>query len=217
MFGILIRFGANSRRGLSCSLNFRARTNATTSTVTTIQQALSTALGYRPDAMAMIRELLTGTFQGFDATIEKARSMNAAPAYLILCSPDKTAILEKDFSSATVTTSDTFLACANHDRELEDWTEQEYTEWAKPFHDPLLSSSIDRKQCAIDSSHHVKNVQELKTLLQTWPVLNSLTTFGVIMSPERGTIDWEAWYKERPEPPSGMEQWGGEFTPAAAS
>jgi hypothetical protein len=182
--------------------------------LTTIQQAFSTALGYRADATAMIREILTGEFQNFDSTIEKIRSMNAAPAYLILCSPDKTAILEKDLTSAKVTTNDRFLACANHDNDLESWTEQEYAEWAETFHDPLLTSSLQRKQCAIDSSHHVKNVQDLKTLIQTWPVLNTLTTFGVIMSPERGTIDWDAWYKERPEPPRGMENWGGKFTPA---
>jgi hypothetical protein len=36
----------------------------------------------------------------------------------------------------------------------------------------------------------------------------------VIMSPDRGTIDWGAWYKHRPIPPAGMEKWGGEYSPA---
>jgi hypothetical protein len=72
-----------------------------------------------------------------------------------------------------------------------------------------------KKPQLIYISHHVKTFEDIKNMTQTWPVLNTLTTFGVIMSPERGTIDWGAWYKERPIPPRGMKQWGGEFTPAA--
>jgi hypothetical protein len=178
-----------------------------------LQQAFGTAFGTRPDACAIIRDILLQPSLDFNTVVEKLETMNTAPAYCILCSPDKTAILEKDYTSAKVLMDDNFLACANHDKRVEDWTQEEFHEWAAAAKDPLLMSTLDRKQCAIESSHHVTNVRDLKTLTQTWPVLNSLTTFGVIMSPERGTIDWGAWYKEAPIPPPGMEYWGGEFTP----
>ena len=162
----------------------------------------------------MIREILTSDICDLDATIEKIRHAEAAPSYLVLCSPDKVALLEKDYLSAKVKVDDHFIPCTNHDDDLDDWTEQEYEEWGKSTHDVLLLSSRIRKETALDLSHHVKTFEDIKSMTQTWPVLNTLTTFGVIMSPERGTIDWGAWYKERPIPPRGMEQWGGEFTPA---
>jgi hypothetical protein len=153
----------------------------------------------------------------FQTVAEKPQTMNTAPAFFILCSPDKTAILEKDYTSANVLMDDKFLACANHDKRVEDWTQEEFHEWAVSTKDPLLMSTLDRKQCAVESSHLVKSIGDLKIWTQTWPVLNTLTTFGVIMSPERGTIDWEAWYKEAPIPPPGMENWGGDFTPTPYS
>jgi beta subunit of N-acylethanolamine-hydrolyzing acid amidase len=209
-----LNFG-NDRQGLSCSINFRARTNESTSTMTRIHQTFGTAFGHRSDITCIVREMLTSGSTNIDSIIAKLRVTESAPAYLILCSPEKVAILEKDYESARVATSNRFLACANHDNELEEWTEQEFEEWAEEFKDPLISSSRERRQCAIDGSHHVKNVQDLKNLLQTWPIVNTLTTFGVIMSPDRGTIDWGAWYKERPMPARGMEKWGGEFTPTS--
>jgi hypothetical protein len=201
---------------LSVSLNFRAHTNQTTSLYTTLQQALGTALGHRPDACAVLRETLESSpTQDFHSLVEQLGNSKSAPAFFILCSPEKVAILQKDYTSAKITTNDRFLACANHDERVEGRTQEEFHSWAAAAKDPLLMSTLALKQCEIDSAHHVKNVQDLKALMQTWPVLNSLTTFGVIMSPERGTIDWGAWYKETPTPPAGMENWGGEFTPAS--
>jgi len=197
------------------SLNFRAHTNQSTSFLTTLQQALGTALGHRPDASAILRETLeSDSTQSFEALLENLGKRNCAPAFFVLCSPEKAVLMEKDYTSAKLTSNDKFLPCANHDARVEDWTQEEFNTWATALKDPLLTSTIARKQCAIDSAHHVKNVQDLKRLTQTWPVLNSLTTFGVIMSPERGTIDWGAWYKEPPTTPAGMENWGGDFTPA---
>jgi len=203
------------RRGLSCSLNFRSRTNESTSTYTRISQALGTAFGSRFDASSMLRQIMMSSdLPTLEATISKVKTLPSAPAFFVFCSPTKVAYVEKDYESAKVTESTTFLPCANHDDDQDEWTEQEFEQWAKPIHDPLTSSSRARKQCAIDMSHHVKSWEDIKTLTQTWPVLNTLTTFGVIMSPERGTIDWGAWYKEHPIPPAGMENWGGEFAPA---
>ena len=199
---------------MSASLNFRARTNESTSTYTRLQQAFGTAFGKRPDATSILRDILTSEYHNLDSTIAKLQHTESAPAYFILCSPSKVAIIEKDYTSAKVTTSDKFLDCANHDNDMDEWTEQEFEEWSEPTKDPLLISSRARKLVAYDASHHIKSVEDVKTMTQTWPVLNSLTTFGVIMSPERGTIDWGAWYKHRPIPPAGMEKWGGEYSPA---
>jgi hypothetical protein len=161
----------------------------------------------------MLREILTSPIpKTLDSTIEQLEHHDAAPAYLILCSPDTTAILEKDYTSAKVATSTEFLACTNHDNELEDWADREFEKWAELTKDTLLSSTIERKHTAEDASQHVNNIEDLKKLTQTWPVLNSLTTFGVIMSPARGTIDWTAWYKEPPIPPKRMENWREQFT-----
>jgi hypothetical protein len=122
------------------------------------------------------------------------------PAYFILCSPSKVAIVRKDYTSAKVTTSDKFLDSANHYNDIDEWTEQEFEEWSEPTKDPLVISSRARKLAVYDASYHIKSVEDVKTMTQTWPVLNSLTTFGVIMSHERGTIDWGAWYQHRPIP-----------------
>jgi hypothetical protein len=141
--------------------------------------------------------------------------MESAPCYLILCSPTEVAVVEKDYESAHIHKSSSFLPCANHDADFDEWTPQEFADWANAKSDPLLVSSRDRKECVIDAGRHVKTVEDIKQLTQTWPTLNTLTKFGVIMSPERGVIEWGAWYKERPVPPAGMEDWGGAFTPIA--
>ena len=52
---------------------------------------------------------------------------------------------------------DKFLACANHDKRVEDWTQEEFHEWAASAKDPLLMSTLARKQCAVESSHDVKS------------------------------------------------------------
>ena len=203
-----------SRRGLSASLNFRARTDVNTSMYTRLHQHVSTALGKRPCFTNIVRSLLLApTSSNLEATLAKLRTMESAPGYLILCSPTEAAIVEKDYETAHIRTSTSFLPCANHDAALDEWTPEKFADWANATADPLLVCSRDRKECVIDAARHVKTVEDIKKLTQTWPALNTLTTFGVIMSPERGVIDWGAWYKERPVPPSGMEEWGGAFTP----
>ena len=169
--------------------------------------------GHRPDTTCLLREIMCTPSQTFDSAISILRNAQTGPSYITICSADRVAIVQRDYASAKVTVNDQSLSVANHDDECEDWTEQEYMDWVVPQRDPLLMSSKDRKRCAIDQAHHVKTIQDIVQLTQTWPVINDLTTFGVIMSPERGTIDWEAWYKERPVPPKGEEAWGGEFTP----
>jgi len=180
---------------------------------TILHQVLGMTFGYRPDTTCLLRDIMSAPSQSFDSALSILRQAQSGPSYLVICSPDKVALVERDYASAKITTSDRFLPCANHDDEIDEWTEQEFQDWASPLRDPLITSSRDRKQCAVDGAHHVKTIQDIIRLTQTWPVLNTLTTFGVIMSPERGTIDWGAWYKERPVPPQGEESWGGEFTP----
>jgi hypothetical protein len=171
------------------------------------------AFGHRLDTTCLLREVMSAPSQTFDSALSILQHAQTGPGYIVLCSPDKVALVQRDYTSAQVTTSDKFIPIANHDNDMDDWTEQEYSDWAYATRDPLLVSSRDRKQCAIDGSHHVKTIQDIAQMTQTWPVLNTLTTIGVIMSPERGTIDWEAWYKDRPVPPCGEESWAGEFTP----
>src|SRR5579862_1458313 len=74
------------------------------------------------------RDMLLQPTLDFQTVVEKLQTMNTAPAFFILCSLDKTAILEKDYTSANVLMDDKFLACANHDKRVEDWTQEEFHE-----------------------------------------------------------------------------------------
>ena len=130
------------------SLNFRAHTNQSTSFLTTLQQALGTALGHRPDASAILRETLeSDSTQSFEALLENLGKRNCAPAFFVLCSPEKAVLMEKDYTSTKLTSNDKFLPCANHDARVEDWTQEEFNTWATALKDPLLTSTIARKQC----------------------------------------------------------------------
>jgi hypothetical protein len=87
-YALLADGKAKSRPGLSASINFRARTNESTSIYTRVQQAWEAALGHRLDATCTVREILTSDFYNLDATIEKIGHTEAAPSYLLLCSPE---------------------------------------------------------------------------------------------------------------------------------
>lgn len=111
------------RQQLSLSLNFRAIHNANTKTehFRFYFHHLLVLLGFRQSISSLLRSYLFSENQddigakSLAAIAEEIPPRHTTAAYLTFCDSNSTIILEKDFSSAQIRSSSTFIAATNHD------------------------------------------------------------------------------------------------------
>ncbi|RMZ89823.1 hypothetical protein DV736_g2957, partial [Chaetothyriales sp. CBS 134916] len=110
------------RSGLSLSLNFRPVHNATTR----MQQFrfymhhLLVLLGYRQSISSILRSYLLPessvvSAELLDRILQELPARHTTAAYLIYCDGNTAVTMEKDFNTAVVTQSSSFIATTNHD------------------------------------------------------------------------------------------------------
>lgn len=112
------------KRGLSLSLNFRAVHNA----ITKAEQFrfylhhLLVLFGRRPSIASLLRQHLTGNDRNMQSerfclerVVTDISRQHTTAAYLIFSDGQQTITMEKDYSTAMVDQSDTFIVRTNHD------------------------------------------------------------------------------------------------------
>ncbi|EHY55195.1 hypothetical protein HRR83_005550 [Exophiala dermatitidis] len=120
-----VGFLTGVRQGLSLSLNFRAVHNASTKRghFEFYFHHLLVLLGYRQSISSLLRSYMISESEGRDqprtlAEIsEDVDSRRTTAAYLTFSDGVSTIVIEKDYKTAKVRRSDTFIAITNHDVE----------------------------------------------------------------------------------------------------
>lgn len=147
------------REDLSMSLNFRALHDASTK----IQQFrfyfhhLLVLLGLRQSVSGLLRSCLFGHDRNWTEkpwTLEAIKEMvpekHTTAAYLIFCNGKKSISMEKDFATAIIRESDSFIVTTNHD--LEEHPNLHGTTTLKTHAlamQELLEESEDRRDCIV--------------------------------------------------------------------
>lgn len=180
------------------SLNFRLRLDSPFSVSAHRRHQILLLLGFRPSIASQLRDLLLadGSVPTLAEIGERLANSTSSPCYLTFCSPDSILILEKDLRSASLQTSDEFLAVTNHD------TQHEVVESLPRDVADFLTDSMTRKSCI----HRLweglglgeRRIVEVKKSLETRPLLNETTHFSCIMDPssEGGGLVWVQAYRE---------------------
>jgi hypothetical protein len=194
------------------SFNYRARFSSTSSTLSHRIHHLLLLFGYRPSIPSRLREILLAP--GPPPTlVELAKTFPpklASPCYITFCSPDRILVIEKDLKTAIVHSRSDFLAVANHDQKMEDWSSDRWKTMLKKEGWPevggireILEDSVERKELVAkfrrdDMKRRNLCVQDVKRWLTTKPILNEMTHFSCIMDPELegGGLVWVRAYED---------------------
>ncbi|KAF2841386.1 hypothetical protein M501DRAFT_1022716 [Patellaria atrata CBS 101060] len=212
------------RKGLSISLNFRPNHNDTNSLVANTRfyfNHLLVLLGLRPSISSILRSYILPQYKVVQKAVSKEQSMtcsqslkdiletlpsqHSTAAYLIFCSGENTAVVEKDHITAKVYESSSFIAATNHDAELVTSTDE--TNPYTPQHDiagmaDLIEDSTQRKACVSEKWQRACQRSGLregeaaisqKTLVNwvsAYPICNEETHYACIMDPTAGSFVW---------------------------
>ena len=243
------------RKGLSVSLNFRPYHNARGISGPNIRyywNTLMVLLGKRPSISTLIRDCLLPRSSAprrrhrlSKKSLQERRdpssalippynasdapniiaTMQTSVAYLIFCTSAETIILEKDFHSARILRSSTFISTTNHDVSLES-TVNPHAHQNQAVHtqgrnhsflnagmQEVLEESIMRKQClerkwrewTQEQGRKAKRGQnaavgmspeKLIKWLKQYPVCNEVTHFVCVMDPAEGMFRWVRAFEE---------------------
>jgi hypothetical protein len=147
-------------------------------------------------------------------------SLRTTVAYLIFCTGTETLILEKDFLTANILRSSSFINTTNHDIAFETaqdpqaaqseaaHTQSRSTGLLNASMQEIVDDSIDRKTCLRETWLEWKEergeqqaaegveLSELKEWVQEYPVCNESTHFVCIMDPRAGVFRWVRKFEE---------------------
>ncbi|MCJ1278990.1 hypothetical protein MMC21_006811 [Puttea exsequens] len=214
------------RKGLSMSLNMRPHHNAPSMLAhfRFYFHHLLILLGYRSSILSLLREQLLPfrTPAGISlslASIEQTVSAETTTAAcLIFCDGDRAVIMEKEWKTAFIKTSDEFFVSTSHN-----------AIWESPHPHPIPSvdpsatsqacdtnaifdESVERKDLAFnlwcDScvegsrsrsgvSYHCLRIpveRDVISWMSTYPTTNEYTQFAAIIDPKVGKIAWAERY-----------------------
>lgn len=225
------------REQLSLSLNFRGVHNANTKAehFRFYLHHLLVLLGFRPSISSILRGYLFSENQdGQDEKEAKSLAVIAeqiplqhtTAAYLTFCDGESAIVLEKDFSSAQIRSSDTFIAATNHDQT----PHQSYFTGATPVieektrikvgMEEIIDESEERLDCITAkwvsqvhkterrsrSARAIRSLQpeadttvserEVIKWVSAYPTTNECTHFAVIMDPKDGNVVWNRVYPD---------------------
>ncbi|TFK67722.1 hypothetical protein BDN72DRAFT_879494 [Pluteus cervinus] len=213
------------RRGLSISLNYRSSVIAAshgnspppkfTKFHTKLHQ-MGLILGFRPSISSYLRHLLLSPDPppSLTSLAETLPSRPSSPCYLTFCSPEGVLVLEKDFTTAVVQTSDQFLTVTNHDRMMEAMGNETFKQFIEQerkaidvglLHD-VLEDSRDRKERMTELFKAARPAtitsRTVRDWIEAYPIANECTHFSCIMDPsvEGGGLVWVRAYIEPHEP-----------------
>ncbi|KEF54664.1 uncharacterized protein A1O9_09106 [Exophiala aquamarina CBS 119918] len=198
------------RQQLSLSLNFRAVHNANTKTehFRFYFHHVLVLLGWRQSISSILRSYLIS--ENSDHTRPKSLAVIAeemtprhtTAAYLTFCDSTSTIILEKDFSSAQIRSSRTFIAATNHDEETHQGqfsgatpaTEEKATGRSRIAEglEELLEESRDRLDCI--SSKWNGRVRRTNRRSQRGTRSQSIHTEANTTITESEVIEWVSAY-----------------------
>lgn len=159
------------RPGLSLSLNFRAVHNAITRRdhLRFYLHHLMVLLGRRPSIASILRQHLLADHRNLqlgrsalELVIDDMAKRHTTAAYLIFSDGYSTIVMEKDYSTALIDRSDTFIARTNHDlndhgMELKPAITQDEDNVRRAVHtlEEILEESRERLDC-ITKQHETK-------------------------------------------------------------
>ncbi|KAG7093433.1 hypothetical protein E1B28_007112 [Marasmius oreades] len=216
------------REGLSISLNYRP--TPTRSKLARYLHYISIILGRRPSNTSILRRILLtsqpppSSRKALEAEIFK---YPGSPCYLTFCTPNDIFVFEHGLDGSTTHSSDSFLAVTNHDKSMEDWTEDQWNNFLKSqlglesgaghtVRD-LVADSVERKNCVcglwesvrVPASGKPLKIVDVVDWLQTKPLLNEDTHYSCVMNPAvcGGGLHWVVSYDEpvKMDQPSSSE------------
>ncbi|MCJ1348407.1 hypothetical protein MMC31_006639 [Peltigera leucophlebia] len=157
---------------------------------------------------------VAGSSASLDSIERKLPKTKSTAAYLIFSDGNRTMTLEKDHMTAVVTSSDNFIVACNHDASFDhvSKTSAETLDIRSNAlkltgKEDLIEESVDRKRSVTDLWKHsstrkkskfnipshkssyvtTKNVIEW---MDTYPIRNESTHYGVVMDPKKGKVIW---------------------------
>jgi hypothetical protein len=144
-------------------------------------------------------------------------SMRTSVAYLTFCTGTETTILEKDFISANILRSSSFINTTNHDIACESsanpqaaqsqaaQTQNGTHSFLNASMAEIVEESISRKMCLRDAwldwerEHGAARgvgLEQLKEWMEDYPVCNEFTHFVCVMDPREGVFRWVKKFEE---------------------
>lgn len=157
---------------------------------------------------------VAGASASLDSIERKLPQTKSTAAYLVFSDGNRTMTLEKDHMTAIVKSSDSFIVACNHDASFDHCskTTAEILDVRSRAlkltgSEELIEESVDRKRSATNlwehsstrkkrksnpSSHNsfyvtTRNVVEW---MDTYPIRNESTHYGVVMDPKKGKVIW---------------------------
>lgn len=152
----------------------------------------------------------SATLDSIERTLPKTRS---TAAYLIFSDGNRTMTLEKDYMTAVVKSSDRFIVACNHDASFDhvskttaEIMDARSNALKLTGREDLIEESVDRKKQAKNlwersstrkgksnrPSHNGSSVstQNVIDWMDTYPIKNESTHYGVVMDPKKGRFVW---------------------------
>ncbi|PPQ96777.1 hypothetical protein CVT26_006261 [Gymnopilus dilepis] len=172
-------------------------------------------VGRQPSIASELRQILLspGRPPTFTQLTNRFSESKLSSCYITFCTPSSVLVIEKDLSSTTIHTSDTFLAVTNHDQEMESWSPSEWHDLVKEKRVPdiagareIVDESMERKACMCSlyrewvEDGQETTLRDIKRWLRIYPIRNECTHFSCIMDPSMpgGGLRWvEACEVER--------------------
>ncbi|KAK2462260.1 hypothetical protein APHAL10511_005756 [Amanita phalloides] len=166
-------------------------------------------LGFRRSVPSQLRNILLSpgppkTIRDLEqwASCSKTR---LSSCYLIFCSPSSVLVVERDLAKTTALISTDFLACTNHDVDMEDITPEERILLLQRHGfvgntvEHIIAESVERKECIVQMQRQTKRrvtLSKVKKWLEQVPVVNEATHYSCIMDPsaEGGGLLWVQQY-----------------------
>ncbi|KAL9090028.1 MAG: hypothetical protein Q9159_002196 [Coniocarpon cinnabarinum] len=231
---------------LSLSLNFRAEHDSSTSEKNKqyYWHVLLVLLGRRPSISSVLRscifrpsrpDLYMPQFRdgksNLDIVVDALQQTQTCSAYVIFSDGQETRVLEKDFDSANIISSESFLAATNTDvkYDSEDVTKVRSSnniQGSRGLQDKaemqmLIEESVDRKLCMAEkwkdacAEHKLRHPEstdedvsvdeeDVVSWVNDFPVSNEATQFACVMDPKRGDMYWCRRRLEMAHPPKHM-------------
>ena len=192
------------REDFSISLNFRAAHACKTSLL--MKHKLGVLFGRKPSILSDLRQhLLESKPMSLEERVVTLSTTVSSPCYLTLSDGNTTSVIEKDFNTSFVSSSDTFIIKTNHDTQPNDAVSKTRIEKQIRRADPVIAAygnlyedSVVRHGCMQDKwDKHVKGNPRKgisDKVLREWmsDVLtnNEQTHFACVMDPKKGEIAW---------------------------
>lgn len=153
----------------------------------------------------------SATLDCIERNLPKTRS---TAAYLIFSDGNRTMILEKDHMTAVVKSSDRFIVACNHDASFDhvskttaEILDTRLNALKLTGREDLIEESVDRKMNATKLWEHSSTRKKSKSnrpshsssfvstknvidWMDTYPIRNESTHYGVVMDPKKGKVIW---------------------------